>query len=70
MDAEEILIAVDDEVKVVLHHVSHEFKSQGIDANALENFVYRTSKVGGTLGKSLLLPNGSEKGPHRGGLND
>ena len=33
----------------MLHLMSHEFEVQGVDADALDNFVSRTSLVGGTL---------------------
>jgi hypothetical protein len=57
-------------MEVVLHFMTNQFEVQGIDADALEDFVASTSKVGGPFGESLLLPVVSEELPHGRGSDD
>ena len=54
----------------VLHFMPDQLEVQGIDTNAFEDFVARTSKVGGPFGESLLLPIVSEELPHGRGSDD
>ena len=57
-------------MEVVLHLMPNQFEVQGIDTDAFEDFVARTSKVGGPFGESLLLPIVSEELPHGRGSDD
>ena len=70
VDAKNVLIAVDDDMEVVLHFMPNQFEVQGIDADAFEDFVAGTSKVGSPFGESLLLPIVSEELPHGRGSDD